>query len=81
MRNKKGIVGQIVLFVGLLLIGLIGLIGIVIAQSSFLEDESSQLEQELINSVYGWLVNYNLTTPSIEVYEVDGNKLKIGLKK
>src|SRR3989344_2716835 len=38
-------------------------------------DEATLLEQELIDAGYGWLVNYNLSYPSVDVYEKDGNEL------
>jgi hypothetical protein len=51
------------------------LVALVLANSS--QNELSQLEQELIDSGYRWLVDYSGDDlyPKVEVYEKDGNEV------
>jgi hypothetical protein len=51
---------------------LISLIGILVGE---VEDEISQLEQELIDSGYEWLINYSVNYPKIEIYEQNGEDI------
>src|SRR3989338_1738348 len=39
------------------------------------QEEIAQLENELNSAGYDWLVNYNLTSPKIEVYEINKTEL------
>jgi hypothetical protein len=66
--NKK-----IFFTIGLIILG--ALIGLVLAENY--QNEFSQLEQELIDSGYRWLVDYSGDDlyPKVEVYEKDGNEV------
>jgi hypothetical protein len=76
--TKKG-VNKKLLVIGILLVSLIGFIFIVSALSdneiSNLQQELSSLEQNLTNSGYGWLIDYNISYPSVEVYGENSNDL------
>jgi hypothetical protein len=60
---------------GVLMISLVGILALVLADSY--QNELSQLEQELIDSGFEWLVNYSGEDlyPKVEVYEKDGNEV------
>jgi hypothetical protein len=62
--------------VGILILGITGIMFIEGVVSSG-ADELSQLEQELIDSGYRWLVDYSGDDlyPKVEVYEKDGNEV------
>ena len=44
-------------------------------QNPSLQDELNALTAELENSGFGWLINYSLPAPQIEVYENNGSRL------
>ncbi len=56
----------------IMVIILVMFIAVAVVQSQTLEQELSQLENDLINSGYEWLINYSVSS-SVEVYEVNGN--------
>ena len=62
MKNKNLLFGLLIL--GIIGIGFMGGVGGV-------EDELTQLEQELIDAGFDWLVDYDASYPSVEVYEKD----------
>jgi len=63
---------KLVLF-GIMLV--VGLFGFAFAQQNPLDGELEQLEQELNEEGYGWLVDYNVSYPKIEVYENNQSRL------
>ena len=64
------------LIIGIILTLALIFIALTYAQSQQdLQAELNQLEQEMINNNYDWLVNYNLTHPQVGVYEKDSSNL------
>jgi len=72
--NRKNL---ILILAGFLLVFLV-LTGFIYSLSS--EDEINQLEQELIDLGYDWLVNYSIDAPNIEVYVRDSDELIISFE-
>ena len=69
--NKRG--NRKLMLVGVGLIVLIGFIFIVSALTP--EEELSQLENDLVDSGYEWLINYSVEYPSVEVYVEGGDEM------
>ncbi|MFH1607080.1 MAG: hypothetical protein ABIC91_07055, partial [Nanoarchaeota archaeon] len=71
--GKKAVARKVAVLSLLILIGFIFLI---IADFVFAgQDEISQLEQELVDAGYDWLVDYNVNYPIVEVYTQDSDEL------
>ena len=66
MKNKmKNTIGKKFLLIGMLAIAL-AIAGVVVGVGG--TEEILQLEQELVDSGYEWLINYSINYPSVEVY-------------
>jgi hypothetical protein len=78
MMNKNYLnflVGKKIRLISLAVILLI-LMGVIFLVSALTpEEELNQLEQELIDSGYEWLINYSVDYPSIEVYKENSDEL------
>ena len=66
-NRKKGLIGVVLLF----LIGIVTLVGFVNSQQGELDELIGELNEE----GYGWLVDYNVTYPFIEVYRQNDSNL------
>ena len=64
-KNKLLLVFAIIMIIG----------AAAVAISSSSQDEIAQLEQEISSAGYSWLVNYNISYPSVEVYRENDNNL------
>src|SRR3989344_8880306 len=70
-NKKKRLIG-----ISVILLAIIGLVGFVFAQQNqSLEVELNNLTKYLDDSNYGWLVDYNVSYPYIEVYEYNSSRL------
>ena len=77
MKNKKGINRKLLLTgMSAILLAVISLIGFALAQQNqTLEDELNTLTSSLNDNNYGWLTDYNVSYPYIEVYEYNSSRL------
>ena len=71
MRTKKRSLAIILLVVGLVFT----LTFVKLPDVKSQQDELSQLEQELNSAGFGWLIDYEVDYPRIEIYEVNGSEV------
>ena len=67
------------MLIGIILVILIGLSLIMLVRAAdnqqALQDELNNLTSQLNDGGYGWLIDYNLTYPSVEVYRENSDEV------
>ena len=71
MKNKNNLIIIGILATGILLFSFVFIVS---ALSSEEQEELSQLEENLTEEGYSWLINYSIDYPEIIVYEINGEE-------